>query len=336
MSIHDVNSMARVMYLLGFICLLSRSTEAQVYQLAELRTDQILALDREKTVIVIPGGILEEHGPYLPSYADGYVNERLTADLAGAIAQRPGWAAVVFPVIPLGAGGANEIGAKYSFPGTYAVRPATLRAIFMDLAMEFGEQGFRWIFVVHRHGGPSHNRALDEAGDYFRDTYGGRMVNLTGLLLDSNAEKPILTAALPAHAIGDDGFSVHAYLAEHSEVMALRPDLVPATVTKAPSITGKDFPDLMRIARSEGWPGYFGAPRYATAELGRRLIEARNREFVSLALRMLDGLDDRQVPRYVARVWNAPGIATVMEASAKRDAAVEERQQQWLAKNGKR
>lgn len=263
MSLIAVHRFARVTLLLALACLVSRSTEAQVYRLAELRTDQIGALDREKTVILMPGGILEEHGPYLPSYADGYVSERLTADLAAAIAKRPGWAAVVFPVIPLGSGGANEIGGRYAYPGTYAVRPATLRAVFMDLATEFGEQGY-------------------------------------------------------------------------SEVMALRPDLVPSTVTHAPSVTGKDFPDLMRIAAAEGWPGYFGAPRHASAELGRRLIEARHREYVSLALRILDGLDERGVARYAPMVWKAPGIATVMDASAKRDAAIEERQRQWLSRNEKR
>ena len=52
----------------------------------------------------------------------------------------------------------------------------------MDLAWELGEQGFRWILVVHVHGAPLHIGALDEAGDYFHDTYGGRMVNLWGLL----------------------------------------------------------------------------------------------------------------------------------------------------------
>ena len=78
------------------------SADTRVFKLAELNTDQIRALDREKTVVLLPGGILEEHGPYLPSYTDGYLNERLTEDLAKAIAQRPGWSVVVFPVIPLG------------------------------------------------------------------------------------------------------------------------------------------------------------------------------------------------------------------------------------------
>ena len=41
--------------------LLSRSAEAQVYRLAELNIDQIRLLDRHRTVMLLPGGILEEH-----------------------------------------------------------------------------------------------------------------------------------------------------------------------------------------------------------------------------------------------------------------------------------
>jgi len=130
-----------------------RRDDQRIRQLAELNTQQIRNLDRAKTVILLPGGVMEEHGPYLPSYADGYLNERLTADLAAAIARRPRWTVVIFPVIPLGAGGANEVGGKLPFAGTYAIRPETLRAVFMDLATEFGDQGFRWLFLVHAHGG---------------------------------------------------------------------------------------------------------------------------------------------------------------------------------------
>ena len=127
-----------------------------IYQLAELNTEQIRALDREKTVILLPGGILEEHGPYLPSYTDGYMNERLTNDLAKAIASRPGWSTVIFPVVPL-ARRANEVG-QVPFP-VPAIRPETLCAVYMDLATEFGEQGFRWLFLIHSHGAPAHNQA---------------------------------------------------------------------------------------------------------------------------------------------------------------------------------
>ena len=66
--------------------------------------------------------------------------------------------------------------------GDLNVRPSTLRAVFMDLAGEIGDQGFRWAFVVHVHGSPMHIRAIDDAGDFFHDTCGGRMVNLWGLV----------------------------------------------------------------------------------------------------------------------------------------------------------
>ena len=82
---------------------------AQVLDLRELNTDQIRKLDRARTVVVMTGGILEEHGPYMPSYIDGYVAERQAANLADAIAARPGWTALMYPPIPLGQGGANVI-----------------------------------------------------------------------------------------------------------------------------------------------------------------------------------------------------------------------------------
>ena len=49
---------------------------ARVYEVAAMNTAQLAALDKSKTVVILPGGIFEEHGPYLPSNTDGYVSER--------------------------------------------------------------------------------------------------------------------------------------------------------------------------------------------------------------------------------------------------------------------
>ena len=74
---------------------------AQIYRLADLNTRQIQALDRQHTAVVIPGGILEEHGPYLPAYTDGYAIEAYARELSRAIVARPGWTVLVFPQIPI-------------------------------------------------------------------------------------------------------------------------------------------------------------------------------------------------------------------------------------------
>ena len=138
--------------LLAGVMFLSQQVVAQVFRIAEMNTRQIQALNLQKTVVLIPGGILEEHGPYLPSYTDGYAIEAYTQELAKAIVARPGWTVVLFPQIPLGNDPANTIGGKRVFPGSYPIRMATLRAVYMDLANELGEQGFRWVFLVHNHG----------------------------------------------------------------------------------------------------------------------------------------------------------------------------------------
>lgn len=301
---------------------------AQVRRVAELNAEQIRALDRARTAVIIPGGILEQHGPYLPSYTDGYRNERLAQALAEAVADRPGWTALVFPTIPLGTGGANEIGRKHAFPGTYAIRSTTLRALFMDLAGELGEQGFRWIFVVHEHGAPNHNRMIDQAGDYFHDTYGGRMVHLGGLM-------PVATAgsnALDAAARQEDGFSVHGGAAETSDMLFLRPALVAASFREAEARAGADWPALVRIARDPSWPGYFGSPRLASAAQGARTHQAATDAAVAYALKILDGMDPQSIPRLGDVAHDNPENVAIDADALRREMEILRKQEEWLTR----
>lgn len=100
---------------LEFVLLLALSpiASAQILRVADLNTAQLRALDREKTVVLLPGGIVEEHGPYLPAYADGILSERLTQEIARAIAaKKPGWTVLIFPQVALGASGSNELGTR--------------------------------------------------------------------------------------------------------------------------------------------------------------------------------------------------------------------------------
>jgi hypothetical protein len=42
------------------------------------------------------------------------------------------------------------------------------------------------------------------------------------------------------------------------ELLFLQPEFVPDGYRSARSLTGANFADLVRIAKVEGWPGYFG------------------------------------------------------------------------------
>src|ERR1700712_5014256 len=145
--------MKRLLSLSVFI-LLACTAPAQIYNVQDMSTVQIDSLDRKQTVVLLPGGILEEHGPYLPSFTDGYITLDLTKNIADSIIKRKGMKVLIFPIMPLGNGGANEIGRKYNFSGSYTIRKNLLRSVLMDLASDIGDQGFKNIFVIYTHGGP--------------------------------------------------------------------------------------------------------------------------------------------------------------------------------------
>ena len=126
----------------------------------------------------------------------------------------------------------------------------------MDLGDELGAQGFQWVFVVHLHGGPNHSRALDDTGDYFHATHGGRMIHLAGLLaVIGSLDGP--KSAADRHA---DGLPIHAGMDETSLLRYLTPTLVRAGVVTAPNQADSTMDGLIRLARRPTWPGYFGAP----------------------------------------------------------------------------
>ena len=304
------------------------TSHAQVYLAAEMNTTQLAALDKSRTAVILTGGILEQHGPHLPSGTDTYMNEWWAQSLAEAIAARPGWKVVRFPTIPLGTSGANVLGGKFVFPGTYTVRPETLRTAFMDLSSELGQQGFRWIFVMHNHGSPLHNLMLDQAGDYFQDTYGGRMVNLPGLL-SAASPRPLRTA----EAAREDGeFEVHAGMSETSRMLFLRPDLVAAGYQQAAPHTANSPAEAVAEAKADGWEGFIGSPRLASAAFGAQEMRQRAATYNAVALSVLDGSDPRALPRLSERAMKSPDIRRAETATQNYYDDIARKQQAWLLK----
>lgn len=331
--------MTRFVLLTTLLAVSCLTADAQIYRVAQMNTEQIRALDRQKTVVILTGGILEQHGPHLPSYTDVYVNEWRSERLAEAIAERPGWAALMFPTIPLGSGGANEIGGKFVFPGTYAVRWSTVRAVYMDLATELGEQGFRWVVVMHGHGAPHNNLALEQAGEYFRDTYGGRMVHLVGLQpTKEQYAKAGLTAAYPELTEAEEkenGPDIHAGLDETSAMLFLRPDLVSPIYKLLPPLTVSSPAVQYEIAMAANWPGYLGSPRLGNASFGSRKMQWRAAQAKAIVWAIIDGvLDERDIPRYSKSMFDNKEVVKSLEGVIKDDADRARKQREWLRKKG--
>lgn len=317
------------MLVLLSLLVVAATAGAGVLQVTEQSAARLEHLDRDHTVVVLVGGILEEHGSFLPAWTDGYISARLGAAVAAAVGARAGWTALVFPQIPLGSSGANEIGGRFVFPGTYVVRNETLRGAYMDLADQLGAAGFHWILVVHLHGAPLQNRMLDDAGDYFQDTYGGRMVHLYGLLRVQEAWGRGVARLAPELARAE-GRCPHVCIDETSVMLFLRPDLVDPAFRQASPLVGTSMAELRAVAQHPGWPGHFGTPAHATAEIGASVLEALSVEIVAAAQDVLDGHDERLGPRFSDVASRDPETRAIDAASLASEAAAAARQRNWL------
>jgi creatinine amidohydrolase/Fe(II)-dependent formamide hydrolase-like protein len=303
-----------------------------IYRLKELNTTQISLLDKSKTIVLIPGGILEEHGPYLPSFTDGYWNEKFTDTLANTLVARPGWNVLIFPTIPLGNSGANDIGMKYSFPGTYTVRFETLRSIFMDIATELGEQGFKYVFVIHAHGAPNHNRALDQAADYFNETYEGKMINLMGF---NEIQMGWFEATKTKEEEKEDGMKMHGGMSETSSMLYIVPHLVDSNYKTAVSFSGQDMDTLIEIAKRPEWKGYFGSARLATAKYGEDGWNNNVKTLTRLALDILDNkINPDTLKRFGDFIKESKPDVFLDSLSLKEEQQRKAKQMEWLKLKG--
>jgi creatinine amidohydrolase len=325
-----MNLCHRVLALL-VLCSAPLSATADVIDAEALTTTQFAALDRSKTAVIVPGGILEEHGPHLPSASDTYQARWLADNLARRIGSRPGWTAVMFPMIPLGHSGANDIPRQWVYPGTVTIRMKTLRAVYMDLADTLGEHGFRYVFLVHIHGAPDHNQALDQAARYFGDTWGGTMVHLQGLK-SVNAPERFPEGLVNEAARRADGFTVHAGLSESSRVLFTRPDLIPPSLFSAPALTATRFADLVGLGKTDAWTGYWGNPAASSIALGAALLDEMASRIGVVAEAVLDGKPwDREAFFTIANM--DPVDVQISVELRQREAGLEKRQADWLAKN---
>lgn len=325
--------------LIGATCGIHQPANAQaIVRWTDLTAAQLATFDRTRTAVIIPAGIVETHGPLLPNGAELMHNERLATDLADAIAARQGWTVLMLPTVPLGSGAFDRRAGRVGFPGSLAVRATTVQAVFTDLADNLGQQGFRHIFIINGHADANHDRALDLAGDYFSATYRGLMVHLLGRrgCHADGLDAPPITL-FDATAMTADADSPHGGSLETARFWWIKPGMVDSVALR---LTGdqpaKGAGEWSRIARRDDWRGYVGAPRFATLELGQWLYEIERRSCTDLALRFLDGLDERTVARFGDQMRAYPDVRAMLDAQTAVETESAARQQRALSRRPSR
>jgi creatinine amidohydrolase/Fe(II)-dependent formamide hydrolase-like protein len=315
------------------------SGASKIYKLEELTWPQIEALNRDRTMFILPVGMLEQHGPHLPVGADTL---GVTYEANGA-ARRvsralPEWAVVMMPPINYGHSGANQLGDLPVHPGTYAIRQSTIRSLVADVGAQVAQNGFKWIFVLNGHGAPTHAIAINEACDFVSATFGVKMLHVTGLFkgdkaIQARGAKIDARFFSPAE-ISSFGMDVHAGVGETSGILAVRPDLVRPNYKALPSRAGNSLERLREIAKTPGWQGYLSSPARATPEHGRAVEAWWIDGTTELILRAVGGEDLFAHPRVPDTV--PPAVAPMLEKALANEAEFEAKLEAWLAQRRKR
>ncbi len=317
----------------------SAPPRSRVYTLDELTWPQIDALDRERTLFILPVGMIEEHGPHLPVGADTF---GVTYEAQGASRRvsraLPEWNVVMMPPVNYGQGGANVLGDRLVHPGTFAIRQSTLRSLVADLGGQVAQNGFKWIFVLNGHGGPTHDIAINEACDFVSETFHVTMLHVTGLFRADAAiqssGKRINAKYFSAAELSSFGMDVHAGVGETSGMLAVRPDLVRSNYKKLPSRAGRSLEELREIATAPGWQGYLSSPARATAAHGRAVEAWWIDGFTDLIVRAVRG--ENMFVHARAPETVPPVVAPILEKALANEAAFEEKLENWLVQRRER
>jgi creatinine amidohydrolase len=216
----------------------------------ELTSPEVGALPRDRTVLLLPVGAVEPHGPHAPLETDGIISAGMCERAARSLeAEIP---VLVLPPIPYGV-------TRYAadFPGAISIDEETLRALVNQVLGSLRGQGFERFVIVNNHFEPEHAAALRLAAQESGATY-----------LD-------LVRRRHAERLGEEfaGGSCHAGRYETSLVLADRPALVDSDRAAGLEAVPVDMPAAMAAGRTDfvamGMTGaYSGAPAEATAEEG--------------------------------------------------------------------
>jgi len=263
-------------------------------EFANLSWAQVDALRRagRTTVLLLPLGTVEPHGPHAPLSTDLLISLGVCRRVVERLHDDPEMGALMLP--PVGYGVTTYAGA---FSGTIHIGESTLRALLVEICGSLIRQGLRAIMIVNNHFEPEHVRAIHGSLDAIEAETG-----VTVGFLD-------LTRRDRAAALTEEfrRAECHAGQYETSLVLADRPDLIDLAVMRTlpyvpvnlAEVIGRGLKEFKAMGLREA---YNGRPADATAEEGRETYERLTEMLIALMRELVRGTGGRDRPGSFARV----------------------------------
>ena len=239
-----------------------------------------------RSVVLLPLGAVEQHGPHLPLLVDWLGADELARRVAPHL-RRAGWLPIVLPSLPYGASPLAR-----GFAGTISLSTRTLVAAASEILDALAAQGFRRFVLANYQADPAHLAAM--ARIKRRVERRRRVRVLFAGFAPAPRPQRAMTSARVARLLRSPrpDREWHSGEMETSLVLALRPALVRARLARrlppywtdfrAALADGKSFREMDPSGR-----GYFGWPAAARAVTGRRALALRARLIARVLLAAL-------------------------------------------------
>ena len=240
-----------------------------------------------RSVILLPLGAVEEHGPHLPLLVDWLGAEELARRIAPHL-RRAGLTPVLAPSLPYGVSTLAE-----EWSGTVSLSRALVTRLIVGVVRALARHGFRRFVLVNYQADPDHLAAMAAAR---RALVRGRKLRVVfaGFAPDPAANAAMVNPAVLRLLRSPRPESEwHSGELETAMVLATRPELVRRSLMRTLPPAWVDFRGrLERGARrfreiDAKTRGYFGWPAAARAETATKVMRLRGKLIAAEVIRAL-------------------------------------------------
>jgi creatinine amidohydrolase len=233
--------------------------------LSALRAPELPSALSKESIIVLPLGAIEQHGPHLPLNTDFVVADEVSRAAVNAVGEET--QAWLLPTLPFTK--SNEHGWS---AGTVWLSATTLMAVLDDIARSVASTPARKLLFVNGHGGNSALTAMMN-----------REIRLKWGLQTFLAHPHMPADQGGSSAASELGMGVHGGMDETSVMLHLRPELVDMSlaVRRVPEKLAENQQVRFGGRVAFGWlsndffpEGHIGDPTGANAEVGKTMFDS--------------------------------------------------------------
>ena len=237
--------------------------------IAEITAKKLASIDKKNTVVLLPVGSIEQHGPHLPLGTKTFLSEAIAYD-AQARLKSSGIESLIGPVLPF-----MPCQSSFGFTGIFSMGARTFSDALYEICYSLKREGFYKVFFVNLSISPDALKAVSVAIDDLNTLNDFKAYDPMPLWNFSNNDK--LDNFLNEIDL-ESANELHADVKETSAMLSLDSDMVDQTVLK----------DLPRCKVNPAWEvlkgnfsyqemgsdlGYLGAPAMASKELGKLFLD---------------------------------------------------------------